>query len=336
MKKKATTTIGILISGVFLYIALKGVSFDELIGALKQCNYLYLIPAFIVMYLLFVIRTMRWYYLVKPLKETSFNHRFSATIIGFMTNNILPVRIGEFVRAYVLGADEGIKKSSVFGTIVIERLFDGMSLLLILLVTFLAVDLEARLPAEVAANLKIAGYVALALYAAIIVFIITYNVTSKYLFKFLAIFSDKFSDNIATHLNSFKAGLTLDTSFKNIAIISFYSILHWIFCALPIYIVIKGFGLNLPIEVAFVVLIFKAFAVMIPAAPGYIGTVNIAVMVALALYGVPERPDGVSISFVVWAVDFLPPVVLGFIMLWAKNMSLKGVEESAQAEKMEG
>lgn len=338
MKKK--TLIGIIISAVFLYIALKGISFDELFSALKGCNYLYLIPAFAITYILFVIRALRWHHILKPIKSIGFKNLFSATIIGFMANNIFPARAGEFVKANILGNDENIDKSSVFATVVIERLFDGMSLLFIVLITFFLVDIEARLSADVALNLKRFAYGSLLIYILIIAFMVAltrrYEKMSRVISACLKPFPDKFSGYIIKLIESFRDGLKLEKGAKNLLIISGYSILHWIICAIPIYIILMSFGLTLPIEAAFIVLIIKVFAVMVPAAPGYIGTLNVAVMYALTFYGVPAKPDGVSISMVVWLVDFLPPVALGFILIWFKNISLKNIEEAEEIDTKEG
>ena len=219
MKKK--TAISILISILFLYIALKGISFAELSGALQKCNYLYLIPALGLTLMLYVIRSIRWYYFVKPIKETSFKNLLSAVMIGFMANNIFPARAGEFVRANILGNDEKIKKSSVFATIVIERLFDGMSLLFIVLAVFLTVDLSERLSGEVAHNLKSVAYGALGLYMVLILFLVLlsyhYEKTLKLIMKFLKPFPKAFSDYMSKLIESFCAGVKIEKDFKNLA-----------------------------------------------------------------------------------------------------------------------
>lgn len=333
MKKK--TALSIFISALFLYIALRGISFSELLSALKKCNYLYLIPAFLVMCSLFVIRTLRWHYLVKPIKPVGFKNLFSATMIGFMANNIFPARIGEFVRANILGNDEKISKSSVFATIVIERLFDGMSILLILVVTFLTVDIERRLTASVADKLKFAAYASLALYIVIIALIVLLNYRYEMALKIVSFFLKPFPKTFGNYINklleSFRSGLKIEKDFRNISIIIFYSLLHWILCAFPIYIILIGFGYDLPAEASYVVLIMMTFAVMVPAAPGYIGTLNAAVMYALTFYGLSEA-EGFSVSVLVHMVNFFPPVVLGIILLWVKNISLRKLEETSQVE----
>jgi uncharacterized protein (TIRG00374 family) len=337
MKKK--TAISLLISAIFLYIALKGISFDELAAALGECDYLYVIPAMIVMCLLYVIRAIRWHYLVKPIKKARFKNLFSATMIGFMANNIFPVRIGEFVRADILGEDEKISKSSVFATIVIERLFDGMTILLILLVTFFSIDMSSMLSASDTQLVKWGAYGALGFYLLVILFIILlnykYEKTKKFILAFLKPFPDSFSDYADKIIDSFRAGLKIEKDIKNIALIIFYSLLHWIFCAFPIYIILIGFGYNLPIETAYVVLIMIAFAIMLPAAPGYIGTLNAAVKYALMLYGL-SGTQGFSVSLVVHMINFFPPVVLGFLMLWLKDISIKSIEKTKAMEQTKG
>lgn len=121
--------LGIGISVLFLFLAFRKVNLHELKKALESANYIYLIPAILLTILSLWIRAFRWQYILQPVREIRVSSLFSATMIGFMANNLLPVRLGEFVRAYTIGEKERISKSSSLATIVVERIFDGITIL---------------------------------------------------------------------------------------------------------------------------------------------------------------------------------------------------------------
>ena len=121
--------LGLLISLFFLYLSLRGVKVREAIDALRSANYLYLIPGFVLYFIGVWMRSMRWGVLLRPIKSLTARQLFPTVVIGYMANNILPARLGELVRAYILGEQEHISKSSTFATIIVERMFDGLSMI---------------------------------------------------------------------------------------------------------------------------------------------------------------------------------------------------------------
>src|SRR3972149_2365438 len=128
---------GILLALLFLYLAFRGSDLDKLRSSLQGANYfwaLLLIPCMLVSN---VFRAWRWRYLLNPIKKNvSFRNLFSSVMIGYMGNNALP-RVGEVVRPYNLGRLEGISKSAVFATVLVERILDILCFLLCLAVIFL-------------------------------------------------------------------------------------------------------------------------------------------------------------------------------------------------------
>src|SRR5512147_1775868 len=133
--------IGIGISLFFLFLLFRKIDFNKLLSAFREMDYRYLWPAVLFTFTSYFFRAVRWRFLLIPLKKTRLGNLFPATIIGYMVNNLLPARVGEFVRAFVLAEKEELGKSAVFATLVVDRLFDGFTVLLILLFTFFAVKL---------------------------------------------------------------------------------------------------------------------------------------------------------------------------------------------------
>jgi hypothetical protein len=124
--------LGVAVSAVLLWVATRGVHLDEVLQQLRQVRPAWLVPVLISIFLRFWLTAVRWQLLLRPVKRVGVHRLFAITMIGFMANNVLPARLGEFVRAYALGRSEALPPSLPFATIVIERIFDGFTLLLFL------------------------------------------------------------------------------------------------------------------------------------------------------------------------------------------------------------
>ena len=132
-KKYLSMVIGAVISVVLVWFLFRNIDFTKLVDALKGANYLWLIPNILIIILTMYQRAYRWKFMIAPIKKVKFEKLLAATCIGFMANNVLPARLGEFVRAYSLSKqDNDISKSASMATIFVERMvFDLMALLLI-------------------------------------------------------------------------------------------------------------------------------------------------------------------------------------------------------------
>ncbi|MFQ5754081.1 MAG: lysylphosphatidylglycerol synthase transmembrane domain-containing protein, partial [bacterium] len=135
MKRKVI--IGIAISAIFFYLAFREVNLQEMLTALKNANYIWLLPAFAFMLFSHWVRAVRWRYFLEPIQDVKIHPLFSALIIGYAANNIFPLRLGEFLRAVAIGKTQQISKSSAFATVIVERLIDLLSLLVLLSTTVL-------------------------------------------------------------------------------------------------------------------------------------------------------------------------------------------------------
>ena len=123
---KNKVVIGLVISGVLLYLSFLNTDFYKIYSIIESLNYRYLFLAIGVDFLILFIKSVKWGYLIQPIKKVKVFTLFSVISIGTMTNSLLPFRIDELIRAYILGRREGLKKSMVFGTIVVERIMDAV------------------------------------------------------------------------------------------------------------------------------------------------------------------------------------------------------------------
>ena len=333
MKKKPDKKlwIGIGISFFFLVLLFRKIDFSKLLAALSEMDYRYLLPAVIFTFISYFLRAVRWRYLLLPIKKTLMRNLFSATIIGYMANNLLPARLGEFVRAYVLGAKEEIDKSAVFATLVLDRLFDGFTVILILVVTFFTVKLPSGMEKE-QHGLVVGGYVTLAFYLAVIVFIVILKKqtarTINLIARLIKPFPAKVSEKVIPILGSFIEGLRLSARPSDLFILLCSSIFIWAFAVYALDMVLRSFGIFLPITAAMFIMVFLVFAVMVPASPGYVGTYHAACVYGLMAFNV-QMEKALSIALVVHGVNFFPVIFLGLFYLWRDNLSLTEVREKS-------
>jgi len=130
MKKKLF--IGIVSSAVFLWLAARGIDWSQFGHALSRTRWIFLIPAVVFTMLGHFSRSIRWKYMMAPVKQCGIRPLWAATAIAFMVNNLLPARLGELVRAFVIGRSQNVSRSASFATIVYERVVDVFVLILLL------------------------------------------------------------------------------------------------------------------------------------------------------------------------------------------------------------
>ncbi|HLZ07848.1 MAG TPA: lysylphosphatidylglycerol synthase transmembrane domain-containing protein, partial [Chloroflexota bacterium] len=137
---------GIVISILFLFWAKSLVgNLGNALASLGTANYIYVVPALVAYFAGVWLRAARWHFLLRPVKSIKTKTLFPIVVIGYMANDVLPARLGEVVRAYILGEQERVPKTTALATILVERMFDGISMLIFVAVVGLVVPLNDRL-----------------------------------------------------------------------------------------------------------------------------------------------------------------------------------------------
>ncbi len=317
--------IGLLISGTFLYIAFYNVDLGLLFLSIKSTSLPFVIPVVMLTVFFYLIRALRWFHLLEPIKKIGLYSLFSSTVIGFAANCVLPARLGEFIRANYIGRMERISKSSSLATIVIERLFDVFTILLILLFVILFTDFPSESESTGKA-LKAGGFLLLFISIISILFLIGLkkkthsflNITERVVF-FLP---RKIKKKIIDILKDFSDGLVLVKGWSQLFAVILYSLALWGLSVFQIYILGISMGLSLPFLAPFFILTLLCLSVTIPSAPGYIGTFHLACQYGLIFYGFsPEK--ALSMAILLHAAGFVPTVILGLIIFFLQHISLR-------------
>jgi len=325
---------GIGISLFFLGLLFRKIDFNQLAEAFRTLHYGYLSLAVVITFISYALRAVRWHYLILPQKKAAPRNLLAATIICYMANNLLPARLGEIIRAYVLAEKERLETSSVFATLVLDRLFDGFSVLVILVITFFSVKLPPGME-QVQRGLVTGGYVTLGIYIAIIVFLVFLKRATGETLKFVGIvlkpLPAAFAGRIIPLLGSFISGIRLSSRPGELVALLVTSALIWVTATWPVDLLLKAFGINLPFTAAMFILVFLVFAVMVPASPGYIGTYHAACMYGLMAFNIPKE-QALSVALVIHAINFFPVILLGFFFLWKEKISFTSLGKYGSAQ----
>jgi uncharacterized protein (TIRG00374 family) len=324
---------GIVVSLFFMVLLFNKIDFRLLGTALRSADYRYVFLAICFTFSNYFLRAVRWRYLLISEKSIPLSSLYSATIIGYMANNLLPARLGEFIRAYMLARQEQLETPAVFATLVIDRLFDGFTVLLLLLVTLFTLRLPAGME-DAARALKAGGTIMFLLYCGIMLFL--YLLKRQTMRTLSAVgyvlkpFPKRISDNLIPLLGSFIGGIRLSSRWWHVAALIATSAGIWLFCLLSVDMTLRSFNIHLPLAASMFVLILLVFAVMVPASPGFIGTYHYACYKGLSVFGIPETTS-VSIALIMHGTGFFPVIIAGFYYLWENKISLNELQRAEKA-----
>jgi uncharacterized protein (TIRG00374 family) len=307
--------LGVAVSAVLLWVAVRGVSLDEVLQQLRRVRPAWLIPVIVSIFLRFWLTAIRWQLLLRPVKRIGVHRLFAITMIGFMANNVLPARLGEFVRAYALGRSETLPPSLPFATIVLERIFDGFTLLV-----FLMGGLSFLKPSR---TLLWAGALTCALYVGVLGGLLALRTAwgAALLTWALERLPARLAGPARRLLDSFRTGLDVLGDARALLLTAVMSIVIWVVNAAGVEATFQAFSLDLPAYAAFLVLGTIAVALVLPSAPGYIGPLQVGAVQGLALVGVP-RETALSLSIVYHLLNYVPITLVGLAYLSALNLTL--------------
>lgn len=275
--------LGFIIGAVFLYLTLRQIDFAATYQYIRQASLSWLALAVLVYSTAFFVRAVRWKFLIAPLKEWPAVRLFSYLILGFFMNNTLPLRLGEIIRAHITGQKVGIPRSSALATIVVERLFDGLSYVCLFLVTITFMEF----PGQTRATFMSAG-------AAFLVGMIVFFLMARNKEFAIRIFNKlplpfRFRDRIQSIFANFLGGLKIFGHFGALARILALSLVVWTIEGFVFLMVGWAFHLDLTIFQCFLVMIIIASGSILPTAPGYVGTVEFLGVLGLSFIGIDKN-----------------------------------------------
>ena len=278
--------IGLLVSLVFIGLIFWKLDIHKLIAAFRLFNYKILFLFVPVYVFSLYIRGVRWKYLLCMSNKLSVNEAFFTFTVGNTINSYLPARAGDFWRAYHVGGKIGESKMKLLGSIILERLIDGISVLSILFFAILAY-FKHRWVFNIAA---VSGCMFLGALSAIYI-IFKFN-RIEYIFEKISPIFPGFKQQLQTmcgHLLKFVDGFEALNNPKCLFMAFFMSMLAWGFECLMTYMIIIGFGTHYGISIALFTISFIALSTVIPSSSIFIGPYQYAYILALGIYHIGKE-----------------------------------------------
>jgi uncharacterized protein (TIRG00374 family) len=313
------------------------VDFALVVATIREANWLLLVGLSVPSYLAVVqLRAMRWRHLTDPIQPIGVRPLFRATVIGFMANNIFPLRVGEVIRPWYLSREVGAPSAALFGTVILERVIDT-----IMVIGLAATAIALRGAGEGGFLARVAiGLipVAIAPLIGLVVLRVAPHRVIGLASWFLRPFPARFGNYLIDVLGRFGEGLGALKGGAHLFWIAFHSITVWFVAStIPMLAGFWALGIDVgsPFETlvaAWITLATVGMAVAIPSAPGFFGTYHAACRLALEPFGVPPE-EAVALGTLLHGTFWVTLTLLGLAVLRSRRTSFGELEQAAEASE---
>ncbi len=285
---------GAFISLILIYYSMNNFNYDKFNIKIEQANYTKIFFASILLIFTVYIRAFRWKKLF-DIESISPNFLYKAEFIGYFGNNILPLRLGEILRTLVVGEKYKIKKTTVLGSIILERILDMFAVGMFVVVLFF-LNYKLIIQINYIFLFSLIGMLLIGIIGIIFsLFKKNNNINTKN--KFLLIVHD-----ISVGFSKLRN--------ENIVIILFQSFFIWLIYLVQLYLVQDAFNLGLNINQVIIMLLISTASISIPALPGNFGTFEGSIVYSLSLFNIS---DNFGFGFLLHAISFIPFTFLGLL-----------------------
>lgn len=311
MMAKIRFIAGILISLIFLYLALTNVDFQVVTSSFAGLDWNYLVLCVVCQFASLFCRAYLWKNILSFEKDVRYRHSFEALLIGYMGNNVLPFRMGEAMRAYAMGRKEQISRTLAFASVILERLID----LFVLLLFFVCLVFLMTLAKWVVwSGILVSLFLLLTV---LILYMLASNfleLPSKLYRTLIRFVPGRWVGTIERIAGSFVKGIKLIRNPAQAARLVFLSLVAWTLWTAILYFGLKALHLDLPITATLLLTVVVHIGVMIPSSPGFIGVFQYLCIVSLSFFNV-QKEIALTFSFLVHTIQYIPTTLLGWFYL---------------------
>ena len=337
MSSRLRAALVLVLTVGLLAFFLRGVDPRAVWAEARHANALLLATAILVVLVTYGLRAFRWQYLLAPIGPTRFVTAFQTTVIGFAASFLLPARAGEVLRPYLLARREQLPPTAAFATIILERLLDLITVLLLFGVFVLAVD-PGSLSGDPAlyARVKTGGLLAAAASVAglAVLFALAGHPerVGRLALKVERVLPEKLARAVAGFVESFAQGLAVMRQPGRLLVSLLLSFPLWLSIAAGIWLTSRAFHMTFGYLGSFLVMTLLVVGVAMPT-PGQVGGFHAAYRIAVVtFFGAPEA-TAVGAAIVLHAVSFVPVTLLGLAFMAQQGLSLGRMREMAAETK---
>lgn len=339
MSSKVKALIGLLISGVLVYflVTSKAIDWHKAWEYVRRSDKLLLVASSATATAIFALRAIRWRVILPTPpageKPVSFSSLFQACIIGQMATNVIPGRAGELARPYALNRMEpSVPFSTGFASVIVDRVFDGIVVLLLLVVAMLAPSFprDAQIGGRSIAAFALLGTAGLVVGLIGLFWLVLHPESLLgFIRRIVRRAVPRWEEPIAKFLERFTLGLTVLRDRKRFTIAFLWTLAHWLLCAASYWLAYKAIGLEAPVTSTLFVQTIIVLSVAIPSTPGFVGIFEFFAVAALTVYGVPT--DMAAAWAVVYhVISYIPVTGLGLIYFARLGLNFREISNRSE------
>jgi uncharacterized protein (TIRG00374 family) len=321
-RSKAIVMVGLGLSLVFLWLALREVDFGDVARSFGTARLWLAAPILASLWIYYWLKAVRWRYLLAPRKAIPTGALMPPMMIGLAGNNLLPAHLGELFRMYLLARQENIAKSTVLATLVVERVLDMICVLALAAIGIIGGNFGNELKA---AGAFLAGVAACGL-GLIVLMNHSRRAFDALIWPFMRVLPDSLETKIRRQLDFVVEGFASLRSWRDIPRLLINSLLQWTLMSLAIYLAMLAFNVDAQPVAAFVVLALVVAGITLPGSPGFFGTVEYCFVLGLGFYGI-EASTALSVAIFYHLLTWSSATLLGLYYLRRLGMNwstLKG------------
>lgn len=346
MKRAVKLSASILVTLLFLWWAFRDTDWGTQLASMKSANYLWLVPYFLCLVAIHVFRTLRWGSLLSGMEKIPFRKLNEASGIGFMMLLVLPFRLGEFARPFLIAQRSSIRRSAAMTSVVLERIVDGLFVAASMRVLLFFVPNETP---EVR-YVKLGSWLMFAVFGGGLLFLLfglwQQERTVRLVRSTVGRFAPGLADKVADVVDTFVGAMRQLPDAKQVVLFFLFTVGYWGVNGLGMMLLANAFDctgavagstcqpMELSLFQAYVVLCVLVVGVMIPAAPGMVGTFQAACKVGLSLFlpAAVVNAGGLAYANVMWLAQTAQTVGFGLILMSMGHMSFKDIAGKLEKE----
>jgi glycosyltransferase 2 family protein len=325
--RAAQIGISVVVTALLLAFFLRGLRLAEIGRQIAAASAAWLLASVVMGIATFLLRAIRWTWLLRPVAKVPFYPAFVATAFGFAANN-LPGKVGEILRPALLARSRNLPFSPLLASVLLERVFDGAAV-----VFFFLIAAATGLPSSRGVGkLVVPAMLLLVLVAAVLFSVFRRAATERFLEKFWRRLPERFQPRVRTFAETFVDGFASLRSPRLLFLVTAGSLVMWLVINVQIYAVLRAFHLELPFSASFVVTAAAVLGLMFPT-PGGLGSYHLAVQLALTdVYGVARDPAS-GVAVIAHAISFIPITLIGITLFAMTPVRVRKLEELAETRE---
>lgn len=302
----------------------------------RQARMDLLILGFIFVMATYWARAIRWQYLLAPVGHTKFRTVFRTTVIGFAALAILPARVGDVLRPYLLARREGLATTATMATVVMERVLDLIAVLTLLAIYVWGFTGDSPLPDRLLNPVKVSATLAAAVSVVLMAVMWVLATHPERIGKLAAaaarILPGRLSERVGHLTTTFSGGFAAARSPRALLLAMLWSFPLWLAIAAEAWAVTVAFGIDMPFAGTFLLQALLVIGVAVPT-PGGVGSYHEAYRIGVTTFFGAPNDRAVAAAIVTHAISFVPVVLLGVIFMAQDGLSVSGLKDLAGAAR---